>query len=107
MNKIIISMLVLLVIVGCKSSTGPEDLSYVAIQFEQGEIVGGMLVYYLAYGSGHDWSNYKPIGTIHTGPELWHATGVMFVVAGKDFEWKDKKWHCKTVKRDYIEIAVY
>ena len=108
MNKIIAVILVLLVLCSCKDSTGPEDLDYVTIMRHEGEIVGGFTVYYVDYRQGgYEWSNYKLVGTVWNHYPLHEVDwGGHSVVAGKDFEWYEKQWRCKTVTENYIEIAL-
>jgi hypothetical protein len=108
MKKIMWILLVIVLVLGCKSSTEPENLNYVTILRYEGEVVGGFVVYYVDYRSGgYEWSKYKPVGTVWNHYPLripdW---GGHTVVAGKDFEWQERQWRCKTVTEDYIEIAL-
>lgn len=107
-----ICMIIVLCIVAinyCSCSSPTEsDLSYITIQYHQSKIVGGICVYYIDYTSrGYEWSNYQSIATISKEPPGTYRARMKHFTYGKDFEWEGKKWRCKTVKRDYIEIAVY
>ena len=88
-------------ICGCSSIT--EPLHYTAIQYHDSEIVSGMQIYYVSYVQ-----SYSGIGAFidNDPPGTNYAIG-MWIHIDKDFTYNSKKFHCKTIKRDYIEIAPY
>jgi hypothetical protein len=99
MKKTLLFVLIVFMF-SCKNSTEPEDLSYTTIQYREREIVGGEPMYYIMYyGDGVGAiTNSEPQG------DWWIGTRVQ---QGKDFTYQEKKFHCKTVDSDYIEVAPY
>jgi len=100
MLKQIIIGCILILLFSCV--TEPE-LNYVTIQYHDSEIVAGERIYYVTY-SPH---GFEPDGAfIDNEPPGTNYTIGAWITEGKDFNYENKKWHCKTVKRDHIEIAV-
>ena len=92
MRKIFLLILIVLLF-SCKTSTEPEDLSYVTIKYHEGEVVRGQMLYYISYTpGGYEWSDWRSFATIDDDPpDVSWRTDVKYIIAGEDFTYMEKK----------------
>lgn len=96
MLKTFLIILVLLFI-GCENLLEPE-LNYIFIKYHESEIVGGTSIYYCSKHTGTHLNR--------ASVDMWGSCRIVsYATEGEDFSLSDYTFHCKTVTRDYIEVA--
>ena len=95
--------IVFIILLSCSERVKePEDLSYTTIKYQDSEVVGGWLVYYVWF-----WGGTPPEAFISRNPPGTIPSSGIDIKSGEDFDWDGKQFNCRTVDSTYIEIASY